>query len=365
MNYQQALKDNEISKFEDVSKFLEANNIKVKQDTSVPELYLVYFDRVDRTYDELSPLQRECNGAIYEKNTNKLVCACFDKFNKDSVNPEEMFSLDDEDLNIECSINGTLIRVYYYAGKWYFATKKCINADHAYWASRKSFGTMFQECLNEKPQFDFDPQYTYFFIMHHPENQNIFPITKMELFHISTYQLETNKFLVQYIGFYKPKVISVRDKPTLDILINKKTIDAEGYILYRTNTMGRIHQKIIFPSYKERCELYGNTKSRFFRFLEIQNNIETVKNYLEKFPYHKDLFYGFEQQLISFCKNLHEAYLSIRVKRIENYKYDKRLGKCLYNLHGQYLKTRNPITLKSVMNYVKPLDAKLLMYLIR
>ena len=31
MNYQQTLKDNEIYKFEDVSKFLEVNNIKVKQ----------------------------------------------------------------------------------------------------------------------------------------------------------------------------------------------------------------------------------------------------------------------------------------------------------------------------------------------
>ena len=365
MNYQQALKDNEISKFEDVSKFLEANNIRVKQDTSVPELYLVYFSREGRDYDELSPLQRECNGAIYEKDTNKLVCACFDKFNKDSINPEAMFKLDDEELNIVDSVNGTFIRIYNYNGKQYFATKKCINADHAYWSSKKSFGTMFQECLANKPQFEFDPQYNYFFVMQHPENQSIFQINKTELFHISTYNLVKNKYIVQYIGFYKPKVVSVRDRPTLDILIAKKTINNEGYILYKNDGIGRIHQKIVFPSYKERCELYGNTKLRFFRFLEIQNDIDKVKQYLEKFPHHKDVFYDFEQQLLGFCKNLHETYLNIRVKRIENYNYDKKLGKCLYNLHGQYLKTHQPITLKTVTDYVRPLDAKLLMYLLR
>ena len=106
MNYHKILEDNEISKFEDVLQFLEANNIKVKQDKSIPELYLVYFERNDLTYDQLSPLQKECNGAIYEKDTNKLICACFNKFNKDSIKSDSMYNLNDEDLVILPSING-------------------------------------------------------------------------------------------------------------------------------------------------------------------------------------------------------------------------------------------------------------------
>ena len=365
MYYQKALEDNNISKFEDVSKFLEANNIKVKQDTSIPSLYLVYFNRMDRKYEELSPLQIECNGAIYEKDTNKLVCACFNKFNKESTDTGAMFKLGDKELNIVVSVHGTLIRLYNYNGQTYYATKKCINANHAYWSSKKSFGQMFQECLADKPQFEFDTKQNYFFIMQHKDNQNVFPITKNELCHISTYKLGTNEFLTQYIGFYKPSIVDIRDKPTLDILISKKTINSEGYILNMTNTNGRVHQKIVFPSYKERCKVYGNTKSRFFRFLEIQNNIETVKEYLEYFPHHKDLLYDYEQHLLTFCKNLHETYINIRVKKIENYNYDKKIGKCLYNLHGIYLKDRQPITLTTVIDYIKPLDAKLLMYLIK
>ena len=369
MNYQKILEDNEISKFEDVSQFLEANNIKVKQDKSIPDLYLVYFERNNLTYNELSPLQKECNGAIYEKNTNKLVCACFNKFNKDSIVSDSMYDLNDKNLEILPSINGTLIRTFYYKDTLYFATKKCINANHAYWSSKKSFGQMFQECLDvykDKISLDnFSGGYNHFFIMQHLENDNILPIPGNNLVHISTFNLNKNEFKVQYFGISKPQFIEIRDKATLEIMIHKKTINFEGYVLFNKNEMGLVHQKIIFPSYINRSQLYGNTRSRLFRFLEIQNNVDLVRDYLDRFPNQKDLFYEYEQKLLSFCKNLHETYLNIRVKKIPNYDYNKKLGKCLYTLHGLYLKHHQPITLTTVVNYIKPLDTKLLMYLLK
>ena len=79
----------------------------------------------------------------------------------------------------------------------------------------------------------------------------------------------------------------------------------------------------------------------------------------------KDIFYEYEQKLLLFCKNLHETYLNIRVKKIPNCDYNKKLGKCLYTLHGLYLKHHQPITLTTVVNYIKPLDTKLLMYLLK
>ena len=99
-------------------------------------------------------------------------------------------------------------------------------------------------------------------------------------------------------------------------MIHKKTINFEGYVLFNKNEMGLVHQKIIFPSYINRSQLYGNTRSRLFRFLEIQNNVDLVRDYLNRFPNQKDLFYEYEQKLLSFCKNLHETYLNIRVKKI-------------------------------------------------
>ena len=228
---------------------------------------------------------------------------------------------------------------------------------------------MFQECLEvykDKVSLDnFSGGYNHFFIMQHLENDNILPIPGNNLIHISTYNLNKNKFLVQYFGISKPQIIEIRDMATLEIMIHKKTINFEGYILFDKNKMGLIHQKIIFPSYISKSKLYGNTRSRLFRFLEIQNNVDLVKDYLDCFPNHKDLFYEYEQKLLLFCKNLHETYLNIRVKKIPNCDYNKKLGKCLYTLHGLYLKHRQPITLTTVVNYIKPLDTKLLMYLLK
>ena len=228
---------------------------------------------------------------------------------------------------------------------------------------------MFQECLDlykEKISLDnFNGGYNHFFIMQHIENDNILPIMGNNLTHISTYNLNKNEFLVQFFGIGKPEMINIRDKATLEIMINKKKINYEGYILFNEKDFCLINQKIIFPSYKYRCKLYGNTRSRLFRFLEIQNNVDLVREYLDLFQNHKDILYEYEQKLLSFCKNLHEIYLSIRVKKIPDYNYNKKLGKCLYNLHGLYLKHHQPITLTTVVNYIKPLDTKLLMYLLK
>ena len=87
---------------------------------------------------------------------------------------------------------------------------------------------MFQECLDvykDKVSLDnFSGGYNHFFIMQHLENDNILPILNNNLIHISTYNLNKNEFLVQYFGIGKPQIIEIRDKPTLEIMINKKIV---------------------------------------------------------------------------------------------------------------------------------------------
>ena len=71
---------------------------------------------------------------------------------------------------------GTLIRTYYYKDILYFSTKKCINANSIL-VIKKSFGEMFQECLDvykDKVSLDnFSGGYNHFFNMQHLENDNI------------------------------------------------------------------------------------------------------------------------------------------------------------------------------------------------
>lgn len=366
MYYQNFLKENNVTKFTDVKKLMEINNIIVKEDKTIPELYLVYAHRNDKKYEELTELERICNGSIYEKETNKLICASFNKFNKDDTQIGNFFNLEDENLNIFHSIQGSLIRVYFYNNKLYFATKKCIDAFRAFWSSKQSFGEMFRQCLEKLKNNNFNCEFyknkNYFFIMEHVNNKSIFDITENILFHIMTYHLDTDKYVNEYIGINKPLMCDVRDKPTLEKMISMKNINSEGFILF-SDKCGIIQKKIIFPEFKRLQDLYGNCKTRFFRFLQIQNNIDMVKQYLQSFPFYSKEFVEYEQKLILFCKKLHEMYLEVRVYKTPNYNFNKKYSKFLYNIHGLYLKNRQPITITDVVNYIKPLDAKLIAHL--
>ena len=135
------INDNKIQDFDILKIKLEAlpYNLKFKYDDEYPNLALIYNDNMSNL-DEI--IVRICNGIIIDKKTLKIVCYTFNKCS-DNLNLPDNISKDD--LYIETSIEGTLIRMFYYENKWIYSTKKCIDSSKAKWLSNKNFFELFNK----------------------------------------------------------------------------------------------------------------------------------------------------------------------------------------------------------------------------
>jgi hypothetical protein len=116
------------------------NYIKIR-DTNEEEYNFLPEDNLYLLFNKKNDiqLQRECNGLILEKGTNKVVAACQNDFEKEFPSDLNNF------VSAEYCEDGTVIRLYNHKGIWTTCTKKCINAKASYWCHLKSFNDMFWE----------------------------------------------------------------------------------------------------------------------------------------------------------------------------------------------------------------------------
>lgn len=72
MKYNDLLKKYKVSKFKDVKKLLNKNNIFVQDIGGFFDIYMILYKKKG-PYNDFSILFSECHGSIYKKNTNILI----------------------------------------------------------------------------------------------------------------------------------------------------------------------------------------------------------------------------------------------------------------------------------------------------
>jgi hypothetical protein len=359
MEYLDFLNSNNVSNFEEVKELLNTHNIRVKEDG---DLYLVYYKRENKD-DSLNMLQLECNGMILEKDTNNIVCNSYNKFCKYRNDLLDQFKLSFNNLYIEPCYEGTLIRVYYYGDSFRVATKKCIDAKDSKWNSDKSYNELFREAVQntEYNGFQFEKNKVYFFLLKHPENTRVFNYNSPDLVLLDIFRVDGNSVLNVTERVNKNDISSYQE---LVNYINHQTIDSmkyQGFIIFDSDNP-TIKQRINFPLYNKISELYGNESSRYLRFLELREDMNKLKEYIQYFPEHKKLFLDYENAFIKFATDIHGLYMEVKVFKKEPI-IQKNFRKLIYNLHGIYLKDRVPISVTSIINHLVTLDKKLVKFL--
>jgi len=356
---------NNVSAFEDVKMLLNQNNIIVKEDGN---LYLVYYKRDENSLNTLNPFQRSCNGAIFEKDTNRLVCNCYGKFLKMDNDLNENFKANYNDLVFENCIEGTLLRVYYYNGSFRVATKKCIDANKSKWGSEKSFAELFKEGINAThfKNYQFEADKVYFFILKHPENNMVFYNTNISLDLIDIFKISENHEYKEKEGVdvYGNKLIQLETYNELKEYMNNMSINHmkhQGLVVYNRHDPG-IKQRLIFSLYKKAHSLINNEPSIYERFLKMRTNKELLKEYFTYFPQHEKDFHKMEDEFCRFVDDVHRLYLDTRVFKKEIV-IQKNFRKLIYDLHGLYLKDRNPLMRQQVMEHMMTLNSRLFKFL--
>jgi len=352
--------ENNISNIEELKKVFENEpyNLKIKED---PNVFVIH--NTDKSDFNLK-IVNECNGLIFDKNTMKLVCYTFDKCSNSLEIPN---TLDFNNLYIENAIEGTLVRLYYANDNWLLSTKKCIDSSKASWISTKSFHQMFTECLNTSTstidQNNLNKDYCYSFIIVHPENNIVVKYQFPVLYHISTRNMTSLEEIDVDIGIqkmFRTKAEPNQIQYVIDSLMNTRELFYEGIIFI---DMQFNRWKLRTPVFNRARELWGNTNSRLFRYVELRKDSNMLDEYLMYFPGDRNMFLDYENRLKNLCHDILKYYSGKHIlKNVEKVPY--YYSKIIYRLHGEFFKDKVKTNYTKIMITLLDTDIKLVCYML-
>ena len=297
----------------------------------------------------------------------------------DVSNEEEMMSIVkpflEGDIKAFLSYESTLLRVYFHkddndVGGWYISTFRKIDAFKSKWGGSKSFGQLFEECLNipsseeqnvllRKPLQEWcennlnrATQYCYI-IRTYNENRIVCTgYDKPEIFLVGTWG-------IQGFDLDECKVPRCLDELSTveDIKKHLSTLDhnsVQGLILF--NSKGE-SVKVMKHEYVEAFKLRGNQPNILLRYIELQQEgvEERVKSFFEMYPEHQETIITFTEVIQDICSFMFRKYRN-RFIRKQVAIVPPDLYYIIRELHDAYLKDRTKIvTPERVSDYVHTL----------
>lgn len=365
--------------FEKIKEIASDSGIEVREcnDESLNNLYLLVSDKSN---SQLTPLQMECNGLIIEKESNKIVGMCQNKFtniNQDASQVDQIEGLKNRysRFRMEYCEDGTVIRLYNYNGSWYTATTRCIDARKSYWSSDKTFNDMFWEIFNSS-KYDInllDTNYTYSFILIHKENRIVVNHKYNNLIYINRINnLTKQEDFTNYFYNEDPRRCVRRTKQIeITMAINYPLDDyylpdKRGVIVKFLDTESnswKLYQ-YDFNSYTKIKEVRGNVPLIRMRYLELLQEPEKLTLLESNYPEHSMTFAMIKHSMNKLYREVHNLYYQSHIKHSVTVEESNKLYRTLKQLHGQYKKQGTIITLEEVIKKVNTLDKNVIKNLI-
>ena len=211
-----------------------------------------------------------CNGSN-ESNDN---CSSSFSVKGDQFPRSNMFS-EGKDSTVNLFFIGSMIKLYYTekAG-WVLSTSKNLDAKKTFWSSKKSFETLFIDCIElsySTTYFEFleglDPNWCYTYIIQHSENYCTIKVTQCMAFLLN----KVNTSTLQEISPDQEN-FELKSKNISDVLKLKETgTICDNYIIYTFKPDGSIHHriKVLSNAYIRQQELSGNFPDIGLRYIEL------------------------------------------------------------------------------------------------
>lgn len=235
------------------------------------------------------------------------------------------------------AIEGTLIRMFYYDGRWYIATNRKLDAYKSKWGSSRTFGELFRTALhsavvNSEPLLEYcdvgnniteerlmevfmndilSKHRQYVFLLSSNKDNRI----------VNNFSAESKVFFVGYFDDKRDFVIS--DNKTLAPFpraenVNITDIDAlcadvatyditkyQGAIIFTPT----LHIKVYTPEYKRMSELRGNVASIKYRYLQLRSDKTKRAEFARLYPDYSESFIEYERQLSALVQRVYSDYV--------------------------------------------------------
>lgn len=330
---------------------------------------------------------QEYRSVVLDPDSKKLLCFAPPK----SVSNDKFDGLD----GVEATeiIEGTMLNLFYdyRIQSWELATKAAIGGNYWYFrtqyktnpgAIQLTFRDMFVDALRESPGTKLndialiqtlDKSCVYSFVVQHPTNHIVLPIEFPAVYIVAVYRIGSENS-VRYVPlddvfheFVNSPVLRPITYYTFDCDVMKlRDYHTMGIMLY--HPASGMRTSVLNPQYISMKEFRGNNPNLQYQYLCL-SRAGKVKEYLNVFPFYKNLFFGFHTQSAEFIKTLHNAYVTYFVnKKGKEVQIDKHIFRHICKLHNQvYLPSINSghkmiVNCKVVADYFNGMEPKEQLY---
>ena len=283
-----------------------------------------------------SDLLKQCRGVVF--NDDALVMKAFPytiEYNHTETDQIGAIFDNFDDWVFYDSHEGALVRLFYFADKWYVSTHRKLNAFRSKWSSRESFGTSFKTALiseeennkdfkNSLPEgenilerfqstLDKNKQYM-FLVRNNAENRIVCSVPeKPTIYHVGTF-VDGDLKLDEKVGVTGPKELKFNDtNDLLDHIENVSYEDLQGVIAF--NRVNNIVVKIVNQTYQNLFKARGNEPSINFRYLQVRMQRRTTNMLYHLYPEKIRTFEEYEDTLYDIARNIYRAYVQRFIKK--------------------------------------------------
>ena len=333
-----------------------------------------------------SEFLRQCRGLVYHKDDLILKTFPYTMEYIDSENDEVVKELPDlKDCLFFESHEGCIIKVFNFNNKWYVATNRKLDAYKSSWASKESFGSLFNKALKyhfencSKPYtgdsvmdhflslLDETKQYM-FLLLNNSENRIVCDAPDHPtVFHVGTYE-DGELNMNDEISIPYPKKLEFSSLENIYDYV-ENNIDykkLQGVIIFAPNNK---QVKILNNDYKELYDSRGNEPSINFRYLQIRNNKSQLEMLQFLYPDRIKDFENYEDMIKTTVNNIYDSYVRRFIKKEyvtlspEEYRVmseahswhqqDRKLNRISLAKIAEILNTQEPTKLNRIIRRIK------------
>ena len=299
-------------------------------------------------------------------------------------------------------IEGTMVNLFFdeRIGQWEISTRGAVGGSYFYYRnqyeldsdrkSQTSFYQMFLEALsmdNDQPLNqnallgELPKNYSYSFVLQHPDNHIVLPISKCSIYMVAVYELldgnnvkyispleyqnwDLFKNIIHPILFPKQYNYTTYDEAKTDNCSIQTEFTNLGIMVTNVETGERTSLKN--PRYEEVKLLRGNNPNLQYQYLCLRKTGK-IQDFLFYFPQYKSIFYRFYQEYENFVTNVHFSYLTYYVQK-QNVKISKKYSPHIYKIHHELylpsLQTEETLIIKRrvVKEYFDKLEPREMIY---
>lgn len=255
-------------------------------------------------------------------------------------------------------VEGTMINLFYNPSNdvesWEFSTRNTVSPaekreNESGVVNKKCFRRMFLEaCVSAGLKFDDLPkEYSYSFVLQHPDNTIVAPVKSMALYIVAIYYIdgttvyEMDRSVMKWSTFSSvrhPARFGFNGEEDFKKIINTwASADSMYYfpgVMFRTHDGARY--KYRNPNYECAKNARGQTDKSRFVYLHLKRNA-AFNRHLEIYPEDEYIFLQHQTNLYNYTRNLHQNYLECYVhkkKTLKEYAVEYRTN--MYQLHEHY-----------------------------